>query len=119
MKRLLIGTALSAILTSSAPADGIPPQIVADLQHNVIALTVMLATIDTCQPWFDVSRVQSDVQILVRSGTLNGVNFYRKELEPFIDEVIAQVSAARTLNPEGFCRAMKSALGNPASPPEK
>jgi hypothetical protein len=119
MKRLLIGTALAAMLTSSVSADGIPPQLVPDLQRSVNAWIIMIATIETCSPWFDVSSIQADLRILIRSGILDDVMLYKKELAPLIEEVSGLVYATKNRNPKGFCQAVKSELDNSASPPEK
>lgn len=115
MKHLLIGTALAAILVSSASAEGIPPQFVPELQSRTRAWVMMVETINTCSPWFDVSRVQKDLQILIKSGAFDGPALYRKELSPFIDDVMAEIAAAKNKNPKAFCQAVKAELDNSAS----
>lgn len=120
MKRLLIGTALAALLTSSAVAKEIPAQLVPELQSRTRAWVMMIATIETCSPWFDVSRVRKDLQILIKSGAFDGPALYREELSPFIDDVMAEIAAAKNKNPKAFCQAVKAELDNSASTmPEK
>lgn len=120
MKRLLIGTALAVLLTSSASAQEIPPQLVPELQSRTRAWIMMIETINTCSPWFDVSRVQKDLTLLIKSGAFDGPVLYRKELSPFIDDVVSEIAAAKNRNAKAFCQAVKAELDNSASAmPEK
>jgi hypothetical protein len=117
MKLFIIGAALAAIVATSAHAEeGIPPQFRKELEERTGQWIAALQIIDTCDEWFDISKVRQALEFAASSGYLNGPAMWRKELGPFIKHKIENYEAMKRVSREGFCRRAKSFLDDAASP---